>query len=73
MRRPLRLLRKTAVLAVGIPVLVVGIILIPLPGPGIVICLLALVILSFEFETAKRYRDSLLIKLKDIVAKSKQR
>jgi uncharacterized protein (TIGR02611 family) len=61
------------VLAISLPILIVGIILIPLPGPGLLLCLLGLMILSLEFDTAKKYRDGIVGKLKDIIAQIKQR
>jgi uncharacterized protein (TIGR02611 family) len=50
-----RVVRKIAVVVIGLPLLVLGIILIPLPGPGILVCLLALFILSLEFEWPRPY------------------
>jgi ABC-type dipeptide/oligopeptide/nickel transport system permease subunit len=37
----------------GLPLLIIGIILIPLPGPGLLVSFLALLILSWGFEGAK--------------------
>jgi uncharacterized protein (TIGR02611 family) len=51
------LIRKVLVLAFGLPLLLVGIILIPLPGPGLVLCFLGLMVLSLEFDVAKKYLD----------------
>lgn len=51
----MNLLRKFLVLVVGLPILVVGIILIPLPGPGLVVCFVGLLILSLEFTFAQTY------------------
>jgi uncharacterized protein (TIGR02611 family) len=76
--KPFSLIRKLLVLAVGLPVLVLGLILIPLPGPGILLSLLGLIILSLEFEWAKRPADRMKGIIKDIwntaqqKAKSKQ-
>jgi len=39
----------------GIPLLIVGIILIPLPGPGVLISFIALLILSWGFDWAHQY------------------
>jgi uncharacterized protein (TIGR02611 family) len=49
--------RKAAAAVLGLPLLVLGIILIPLPGPGLVVCFVALLILSSEFEWANKYYD----------------
>jgi uncharacterized protein (TIGR02611 family) len=53
----MRFLRKIIVLCIGVPLLLVGIILIPLPGPGLVLCFLGLLVLSLEFDSAKKYLD----------------
>jgi uncharacterized protein (TIGR02611 family) len=71
MHKPIKLLRKLLVLLIGIPVFVLGIILIPLPGPGLLVCLLALMILSYEFDSAKKYRDKVLKKVRSIIAATK--
>jgi uncharacterized protein (TIGR02611 family) len=55
MRRLAILLARLLVLAVGLPLLVIGIILIPLPGPGILICVLALLVLSLGFQWPRPY------------------
>jgi uncharacterized protein (TIGR02611 family) len=57
MSRLTRLIRQIVVLAIGVPLLIVGIVLIPLPGPGILICFIALLILSWGFDSAKVYVD----------------
>lgn len=78
MRKPLSVVRKLVVALIGLPVLLVGIVLIPLPGPGVLISLLGLIILSLEFEWAKRPADRMKGIIKDIwdtaqsKAKSKQ-
>ena len=46
--------RKVAVLVVGVPVLVVGLVLLVAPGPGTPIVLAGLAILSLEFDWARR-------------------
>lgn len=66
-------LKKAGVLAIGIPVLALGIILIPLPGPGLLVTLMGLLILSMEFELARKYRDKLKKKFKNIYHDSKNR
>ncbi len=60
-------------LAIGLPLLVVGIILVPLPGPGILVMLIALTVLSFEFDQAKGPLDKAKATLKKIYEKSKER
>ena len=57
MKQGVKWLRRFGALVVGIPLLIVGLILIPLPGPGVLVCFGALYILSFEFEWARKYRD----------------
>lgn len=49
------MLRKFAVLIVGVPLVILGLILIPLPGPGLLVTLAGLFILSLEFKWAERY------------------
>ncbi len=73
MSKPIKVLRKITVLLISIPVLIVGIILIPLPGPGLLICLLGLAILSLEFDVARKYRDNIFSKLKDIINSSREK
>lgn len=63
--------RKIGVLLVGIPVLLLGLILIPLPGPGILVCLAGLFILSLEFEFAKKYLDICKNKFQAVMDKAK--
>lgn len=53
--RTVKILRKIGVLLVGVPILIVGILLIPLPGPGILISMLGLFIISLEFDIAQPY------------------
>lgn len=65
--------RKLIVAAIGIPLLVVGIILIPLPGPGLLICFAAFFILSLEFDWAKGYLEKIKSKFKEIFDVAKQR
>jgi uncharacterized protein (TIGR02611 family) len=66
MKRAIRYTRKVVVLLVGLPLLIVGIILIPLPGPGILITLLAGLLLSLEFSWAERHLQRALTELKRI-------
>lgn len=71
MVRMTKLLKKCMAVIIGLPVLMVGIILIPVPGPGLLISLLGLMILSSEFETAKPHRDKVMNKLRSIIAAAK--
>lgn len=73
MRRVVGAIRKIAVLLVGLPVIIVGVILIPLPGPGLLVCLLGLFILSLEFEWAKPYMYKIKSGFKKLIEESKQR
>jgi len=68
-----KVLRKIGVLLIGIPVFILGIILIPLPGPGILVCFAGLFIISLEFEWARQYRDKAQGELKKVIDKSKAR
>ena len=71
MSRTVKLLRKIVVAAIGIPLFVIGIILIPLPGPGLLVCFLALFILSFEFEWVKPHMERIKKQLKKITDQAK--
>lgn len=73
MKKPLKIVKKVGIILVGIPLLVLGIILIPLPGPGLLVCLLALIILSTEFDWAHRYQIKARSELKNIYDKAKER
>lgn len=66
-------MRKLGAVLVGVPVLILGIILIPLPGPGLLVCFLGLLILSTEFEWAQNYRNRAQAELKKIIDKTKER
>lgn len=70
-KKPSNILRKVAVLIAGIPLLILGVILIPLPGPGILICIVALFILSLEFDVAKPYLEKAKAKLRPLIVKFK--
>lgn len=52
-------LAKLLALVVGIPILVLGVILIPLPGPGILLCLLGFFVLSLAFDWPKPYLEKM--------------
>jgi uncharacterized protein (TIGR02611 family) len=52
-----RLVLQAVIGAVGVAVVVIGIILIPLPGPGWLIVLAGLAILALEFVWAQRLLD----------------
>lgn len=75
MRRSVSILRKIGVIIVGVPIIILGVILIPLPGPGILVCVLGFFILSLEFEWADRYFQKMKVHLKKLTdaAKAKQR
>jgi uncharacterized protein (TIGR02611 family) len=49
------LLRKLAVVVIGFPLVLIGLIMIPLPGPGLLIIVSGLFVLSLEFEWARRH------------------
>lgn len=71
MKQSKTILFKIIISIIGVPVLVVGIILIPLPGPGILVTLLGLYILSFAFESVKVHLETYKNKIKDIYKKAK--
>lgn len=69
----MRIIRKLIILAIGLPILVVGIILIPLPGPGLLICFLGLFVLSFEFQFAHKYLERIKEAFRKIYKEAKER
>jgi uncharacterized protein (TIGR02611 family) len=68
-----KLIRKAAVLLLGIPLVILGIILIPLPGPGILVSFFGLFILALEFEWAAKHRDRLYVQVKKTIQKARER
>ncbi len=60
-------------MTVGIPVVVLGIILIPVPGPGLLVTLLGLLILSLEFEWAKNYVIKVKMLLRKVTASARKK
>jgi hypothetical protein len=60
-----RLVRRVVVFALGMSVLLVGIIMIVAPGPAVVVIPLALGILATEFLWARRVLDTLKSRLTD--------
>lgn len=68
-----KIVRQIIVLVLGIPVIIVGIILLPLPGPGWVVILAGLYIISREFAWAKKYIDYIEAKLRLIARKVKEK
>lgn len=70
MKKAKKLARQLVILAIGLPLFVLGIILIPLPGPGLLVCFLALFILSMEFEWAEKHLERVKKELKTIWDKS---
>lgn len=73
MKKSLKAAKKVGVSLIGIPILILGIILIPLPGPGLLVSLLGLIILSTEFDWAHRYQMKARSELKKIYDKAKER
>lgn len=73
MRRVRRVFMQVLTMAVGLPLLVFGIILIPLPGPGLLVSFLALFILSLGFEWPKKYLEQIKDTFRTIYQKAKER
>lgn len=71
--KPVKFLRKIAVLLTGVPLVILGIILIPLPGPGILVSFLGLFVLALEFEWAAKHRDRLHKEVKKTIQKARDR
>lgn len=59
--------------AIGLPMLVIGIILIPLPGPGLLVSFIALFILSWGFESAKLHLDRIKAVFRKLYTEAKAR
>ena len=73
MKKATSIIRKVVIAAIGVPVFILGLILIPAPGPGILVCFLGLLILSLEFDWAKKHRDNARGHLDRAIKKSKER
>ena len=73
MNKTVSLVRKIVILIVGIPLFILGLILIPLPGPGLLVCFAALFILSLEFDWAKVHMENAKNKIKKIAETAKNR
>lgn len=67
------MLRRTIIILVALPIIIIGVILIPLPGPGVLICLLGFFILSLEFDWARQHLDSAKQQIKVLYNKAKAR
>jgi uncharacterized protein (TIGR02611 family) len=70
MHKSRKYIRKILAAAIGLPIVVVGIILIPLPGPGVVITFIGLFILAQEFDQAEKFLESAKARVKKVVQKS---
>jgi uncharacterized protein (TIGR02611 family) len=73
MKQVVRVFRKAIILAIGVPLLLLGIVLIPLPGPGVLVMVIALAVLSLEFDQARKHLEKAKATLKKIYDKSKAR
>lgn len=69
MRLTVKAFRKFIILLIGLPVVVIGMVLLPLPGPGLLVIFLGLLLLSHEFDWAERYLVRIRLKLKEIIDK----
>lgn len=66
-------LRKFVAALIGIPLIILGIILIPLPGPGLLVSFAGLFVLSLEFDWVKPHMERVKREMKKIVDKAKER
>lgn len=73
MGRTVGAIRKIIIGTIGVPLFLLGIILIPLPGPGLLVSFLALLILSLEFEWAGSQKNKVQAKFKKIYQTAKAR
>lgn len=67
------IIKKIGISLIGVPILILGIILIPLPGPGILVTLLGLYILSFAFESLKPHLEKYKKMAMNIIDKAKEK
>ena len=68
-----RFARQIIAIIIGLPLLLIGIVLIPLPGPGVLICFIALLVLSWGFDWAKTYVEKCKDIFREIYRKAKER
>jgi ABC-type phosphate/phosphonate transport system permease subunit len=73
MGRLAKLTRQIISAVIGVPLLIIGIILIPIPGPGLLTCLVALFVLSWGFDGAKKHLDRTKAAFWGIYKKAKER
>ena len=73
MGRLAKFTRQIISAVIGLPLLVLGIILVPLPGPGLLVCFIALVILSWGFEGAKKHVDHIKSVFRRLYEQAKER
>ena len=73
MGRSIKYLRKTIAALIGVPIFILGLILIPLPGPGILLCFIGLFILALEFEGAKSHLERSKTEIRKVTQKAKDR
>ncbi len=66
-----KLIRQFLMLLLGIPVIIIGIILLPLPGPGWLVILAGLYLISIEVEWARKYFNFVKSKLQQIYDKAR--
>ncbi len=72
MRNISKYLRKICVALVGIPLVIIGFILVPLPGPGLLVSFAGLFILSLEFDWAKPYMERVKKLMNKVVQKTQK-
>ena len=68
-----KILFKTFITIIGLPILVIGIVLIPLPGPGLLVTLLGLFILSFAYDSVKVHLEKYKKELMKTINKAKEK
>ena len=73
MRRLAKFGRQIISALIGIPLLIIGIILIPLPGPGVLVSFLALLVLSWGFDWAHQYVEKCKDFFRNLYKEAKER
>lgn len=68
-----KLILQVICLALGLPILVLGIVLIPLPGPGVLVTILGLFILSYGFDSVKQPLERYLGIIRRLYKRTKSR
>lgn len=73
MKQAIKAFRKLVIALVGLPIVVIGLILIPLPGPGVLVTAAGLFILALEFDWADRHLQRFKKEITKLIDKAMER